>query len=695
MNFLKIMSAASIKSTQSFVVIVKDYNNERSKSIDSVKVPDPFPEDGELKYSDMMHYLTDRYGPKIQHNKIAHPKHNPHHRHYPIFVCKSKEEYDVLMKGIRDIFPVYMFLNSNPTYIPENVIKMFHLSEKTQFESSQKVRHMGEPEIVHSHCLDNDGQSEIAKELVNKSDLEEALRSQMRFSSRWVTMPYPKLIITQDNPESIALYKILKTLSPEYLIKSETLEHLLNTPVYLPTFCRLKNEKKLAYPNFNNKLFTHLESIEYAFVSAKLPFSEESMCVFGLDNPFIQFTNATPEQQDKALAFVTHGISDMIDYSRGAYLSGSMIAGCIRYIKNGSLHELESNYPRVYTELISADWKERSNVLNSESISIKDMLRYSLIAFNLNQGWVKLSFEMADKYLRAKFVFAESFSLPIDDKVLQTYKAENVNMDMLIAIHRLMASCGSLVFHFKFRPGCDIDVPVDSTDPSNVMNVAVDLFTKMSMKWPGCYLDIRTKNRKVPMYRIVTRNMQDRFNGFRDVEIYPSSHPPSQIATYHVNAVRAWKGSKPGIYATISAIIGHTNMITTRHHYFAGKSEPWDVIDKYSARGFRCGILRYNELRKYLNDFNYVDMPSNVGLTGQYNILAHILSSHSCHYSSDVPQLIFDMSKYERYEPFILSTSQHCESNTSDANFQFKQSDDYDEETLAEKDLQVNLDEFN
>lgn len=691
------MSASSVNSTPSYIVIVKDYSDEHPKSIDSVKVPNPFSSNHEFKYRDMMHYLNYEYGLKNHKYGIVHPRHDPHHRHYPIVVCKSKEEYDVLMKGIWEKFPVCEFLDFGPTCVPTYIINKFHLSEKSQFEASRQVRHMGEPEIVNIHCSNNSGESEDAEELAEKGDFEEALRTQMRFSSRWVMMPYPNLIITQNNPESDAFYEILKVFTPESLEIDKTSELLLNTPVYFPTFCRLKNEKKLAYPQFNHRLFTHLESIEYAFVSAKLPFSEESMCVFGLDNPFIQFTSATPEQQDKALSFVTHGISDMIDYSRGAYLSGSMIAATIQYIRNGNLHDLESNYPRVYTELITANLKKRPDVLNSESVPIKDMLRHSLIAFNLNRGWVNLnlSFEMASKYLKAKFVFAESFSLPIDDETLLEYKMKNVNLDMLIAIHRLMTSYKSLVFHFQFRPGCDIDVPVDSTNPNNVMNVAVDLFTKMSMKWPGCYLDIQTKNRKAPMYRIVTRSMRDRFNGFRDVEIYPSSHPPSQIATYHVNAVRVWKGSKPGIYATISAIIGHTNMLTTHYHYFAGKSEPWDVIDKYSTRGFRCGIFRYNELRKYLNGFEYVDMPSNVGLIGQYNILAHTFGFHPCHASSNVPRLIFDMDKYEHCDLFKLSTPGYSTPSISGVNSHTKNSDDYDEDTLAKKDLQVNLDELN
>lgn len=484
---------------------------------------------------------------------------------------------------------------------------------------------------------------------------EEILASHMRYRARWNVMPDPALLLNAKDDESDAIIKLV-SIEPRLLRNKEVLLALVTTPSYFKAFAYFLKKGMIndrdfkTSPWYDWKVIEHLQAIERVYVAKKLKVVDDSPFVFRLDNPICAFVDITPQKQDEILSFVTFGISDMIDYSRGALLSGSMISAAIQFIKDGDLFLLESNYPRVYTSFADEFSKGVKSDAKSEGSKkeIYDEFRACMCAHLSGNATMTISYQ-SEKSVRVKFQYfhdsvspssytrfrdhtrgivtrvnnAEYRYRPIARFPDETVKKSSSNIE----------GCASVSFDLTPSAGCDIDVPVDSSNPDDIKHVACDLLTKMNEKWPGAYMKVITKHRKNPMYRITTDNIENRFQGFRDVEIFPAADPRSQVASYHVNAVRAWKGYYPGIYLTASCLQGHVYMKTTNHHYFAGKDEPWRVIDKYATRGFRYDDMNsYEQLRMEVEkdnpqyDHEYINSISSIGICGSFSIFAHFPS---------------------------------------------------------------------
>jgi hypothetical protein len=504
-----------------------------------------------------------------------------------------EEEVRELIKVFAHMYPLFTLISLNPT-IETIASPQFILgsNEKARMDwiNSYRLRHTGDPEIINAYYGSNEEEarlgSNMAKELLDQNKPTEALLAEIRYNSRWAYMPDKKLL-PKDSFESDTVIRFIEE-HPEFLENLELVKTLIATPAYHAAFCHFKDKHLIPHGvlrRYSTGMPTAamlLTGLEYLHASGDLPVSESSPFVFRADNPFIKFTSEKPEAQDKILTIVTNGISDMIDYSRGAYLSGSMISAALEFLLHPDCFKLHSNYPTIYTRLVA-----------DEPHAAYDSLRKKIQA--LQAGTATFQFLRDGKELR-----------------LQVLEEGETSY-----------------FNFVLEPGCDIDVPVTSQNPEDIRHVAMDLFTKMATRWPGTQLQMVTKNRTQPMYRIVTNDIEDRLSGFRDVEIYPATEARSQIVSYHVNAVRGWKGSLPGIYMTTTCVIGHLHKTTTHHHYFAGKAKPWQVIDKYSTRGFRSKLANYGEYRAHVDEsdpawnFKYVDFTSSVGLVGNFNILAH------------------------------------------------------------------------
>lgn len=270
----------------------------------------------------------------------------------------------------------------------------------------------------------------------------------------------------------------------------------------------------------------------------------------------------------------------------------------------------------------------------------------------MQMGLATVSFSMKEEKLVVTFEF---------DPSKEVVSSNCFSLDMIQLGKTAAESKYPKSFAFIFTPGCNIDIPVEvnETKPDNAKIVAVDLLEKMSKKWPGAYLCIITENRITPMFRITIDDMKARFAGFRDVKIYPSADPPSQIATHHVNAVRAWKSRYPGIFATASAFLGH-NFMVIDYQYFTKKSQPWEVLDRYATRGFRVDIYGYNELRTRMDDVaKFVNLPSNIGLVGKFCFIPSALEKE-LNTDTDVPVLLFDEIIHNELEQW--RTSVYCNS---------------------------------
>lgn len=544
---------------------------------------------------------------------------------HPTIRCKNMQEHNRIMAIIENKYPVYMMRKHIPHFvITFPTIHELHRNECNEWLKSHCLRRMDRPEVVDTHV-----EVESTDSLITQSEIEQALRDLIKRRSRWVSIPDPKLIQTKINVEAAAVMKLFKD-------EPSIVRTLLDTPVLFPAFTSLKCQRKISRGSTHD--FLSLIALEYAHVAGKIPFSEKNMCVSRLDNPFFGLIKMTPENQDKALSLVTHGISDMIDYSKGAYLSGSMIAAAIQYIKNGDLQKLEANYPRVYTELCPE--------------YDKSDLRRCIFAKTI--GLATVSFSVKEEKLIVTFEF---------DPSKEVVSSNYFSFDIYRLGKAAAESKYPKQFAFTFAPGCDIDilVEVNESKPDNVKMIAVDLLGKMAKKWPGAYLRIITEKHTTPMFRITIDDMKARFAGFRDLKIYPSADPPSQIATYHVTAVRAWKSIFPGIYATASAFQGHNSMITD-HHHFTRKSQPWEVLDKYATRGFKVDISGYNELRTRMGyEAEFVNLPSNIGLVGKFCFMPPALGKDS-KFETDFPELSFDETIHEELEQWRASLSQENKS---------------------------------
>lgn len=542
----------------------------------------------------------------------------------PLLSNVKAEAYLKITNFTREHYPIYHVVNSNPkilagVYIDSNLITNNHNAETGAWMRSVAFRNADQPDIVIDYG-DYSAQQHVK---ILPTDLEDALREHMREQASVVLSPDVDLLST-DKHESVALINLLsinesglKLLSdPDVILKCA------RTPVYFDAFTHFKNEHLFnavrSRCTIDYALFQTLSRTESMFVSKKMAITEMSPFVFRLDNPLCEFTDISPEVQDRILSFVTFGISDMINYNRGAYLSGSMISAAIQFIKNRDLFLLESNYPRVYTDFSDCTSREMYDIVRAYAASLS--ISNATAEFEVK----------SDTEVSAFFDFDPSKSNRVD--IFHKYIGCSLPSTTRQKMEELRKKCMAGSFLFTLKPGCDIDVPVDSTDDVNIRMVAMELLEKMNAKWPGTVLTIVTENRKTPMYRITTDNMNHRINGFRDVEIYPAADPRSQIAGYHVNAVRGWKGPLPGIYVTASAMVGHSFMETTNHNYFAGKDKPWRIIDKYATRGFTPHLgNQYRELRRKVSisepdpshDNSFTGVTSSIGLNGKFCILAH------------------------------------------------------------------------
>lgn len=528
--------------------------------------------------------------------------------HYPITSMLIRER-----KIIEDVF------------IQSSLVLSNHTSSRERWTKSFKQRDIEHPNVLVEYTSSVGSVGSSGGSSSNPlCDAENRLRDHMRASSYRSYMPDPELVDTNDYHESTSLTEILEKnvkYAKKFLDISDVISTLAETPEYHQTFTHFKNVHLLGKDTsyINARVFESMKGLEDISVAKKEVICTEDPFVFRLDNPLCALTDVTPEQQNKILSYVTFGISDMIDYSKGAYLSGSMISAAIQFIKNRDIFLLESNYPRVYTNFEGDS--EAYHILRAYLYGLIDSPNARLHIERIEGDTITASFsfgEVADRRFRDHHLYYNGGFLDIPEEITRKSR-------------EFAAKGVSGTYMFKLVPGCDIDVPVNSSNPNNIKLVAVDLLEKMNAKWPGSVLEIVTENRQTPMYRITTRSIENRLRGFRDVEIYPSSDPISQIASYHVNAVRAWKGGEPGIYLTASAVLGHSFMETTNHRYFSGKDKPWLVVDKYATRGFRVRMWKYANLRREVgkydldpsHDTRFINTTSSVGMYGKFSILAH------------------------------------------------------------------------
>jgi hypothetical protein len=590
-------------------------------------------------------------------------------------VC-DKQDYAVMVKYLREHFPLFALTSfeRHPelAFVNYGTFTNHHEFERHQFSSSLSVRSVDKPDIVNVYRSAHDESVYIWQSnqpTTQTLSPEDLLIDHMQTRAKWVSMPDIKLLEVPKF-ESQSAIKLL-SLNRDLLRNVNVIISLASTPSYIDAFTLYKNLHEIEIGSFypHTFLFRHLQNLEKIYVYGSKTIEESLPFVFRVDNPICCLTDISPETQDKILSHVTFGISDMIDYSRGAYLSGSMISAAIQFIKNGDYFLLESNYPRVHTELCYSP-----DIAGNEY----ETLRAFMCALKRKLACVTVTSKTEDL---VSFTFScdpNDVTKPRESQIPDKWKS---SYDMILYEYRMvarftdetMAKANDLIsakakvkFVFRISAGCDIDVPVRCSDnPENVQMVAVDLLTKMSAKWPGACLSVVTKNRKTPMYRITTNSVLERISGFRDVEIYPAIEPRTQIASYHVNAVRAWKGPLHGIYATASAIMGHVNGETSHHHYFAGKEKPWRVLDKYVSRGFGTfGMKVYNDLRKNvdtenpLHDIYYIKSTSAIGITGNFNLFAHLFNPLFTLKMEDgvITKEMFNFGELEKFETYRQRT---------------------------------------
>lgn len=585
-----------------------------------------------------------------------------------LYFQATEEEYLQMIKYIRQYCPLFTMTNFNShpesLYVNADLFRYNHVDERRQYADSIKLRAVEKPDIVHEYNLNAcDYYNSVNASQSSDVPPEEVMRSFMRSESSWVYMPDPKLLRVSFFESAAA--GVLLDQEEKFLDDINIINALVSTPSYLTVFSHYKNMHKLnagkCFPNYS--ILNHLVYVENIFVAEKNTITENHPFVLRMDNPLCCMTQVTPELQDRILSFVTFGISDMIPYHKGAFLSGSMISATIQFILNRDLFLLDSNYPRIYTK------PQYGYGETIENVYVR--LRACLYALAMQNAKME-AVEIFEDYSTVKFTFTprkDKTSNPFDACMSEGWRTTNsavifnnryvaeFNEDVKKLACKYIEDCEtnpSFTFSFKNSAGCDIDVPVDCKDPENVKYVAVDMLTKMSAKWPGAYLKVITKNRKNPMYRISTDSMEDRIAGFRDVEVFPAKDPRSQIASYHVNAVRAWKGALPGIYLTASSVLGHSSMETTQHRYFAGKDKPWTVLDKYRTRGFSTYHMRgYDAIRKKIvhkhpkEDYNYVSCNSAYGLVGDFNIFSHFFNVINPAETVDVEAISFEKKHFE------------------------------------------------
>lgn len=147
------------------------------------------------------------------------------------------------------------------------------------------------------------------------------------------------------------------------------------------------------------------------------------------------------------------------------------------------------------------------------------------------------------------------------------------------------------VYEYSLSPGADVDIAVDVETNEELEKVAKSHYNVILNYWPNVKLEILFRPSGNDMYEIKSENIIDYINGFRSVQIYKSN--PSKIITHHVPPVRAWRGSRSGIYASISAIrsIKTRNMNMYDFNYVAGVKRPLDTVVKYMNRGFTTHAL--------------------------------------------------------------------------------------------------------
>lgn len=284
----------------------------RDESSDTVSIcPNPHDSSVELTYATYQKYCVANI-PFYKCDKEWYKNH-------PVVVCITQEK-NRIMAIVENKYPVYMMQRHMAHYkITPHVIQALHSSESMEWLKSRCLRRMDHPEVMDTYV-----ETEPVDQAATQNEIERALRVLMKRRFHWVTIPDPNLIQTKDNVESATIEKMFQD-------NSQFVQMLLEIPTLFPAFAKLKNTRKITQSTTNDLL--SLMELEYAHVAGKIPFSETNMCVGCLDNPFFRFTKMSPENQDKALSLVTHGISDMVDYSKGAYLAGSMIVAAIQYIK--------------------------------------------------------------------------------------------------------------------------------------------------------------------------------------------------------------------------------------------------------------------------------------------------------------------------------------------------------------------------
>ena len=270
----------------------------------------------------------------------------------------DKQDYAVMVKYLREHFPLFSLTSferhPDLIFVNHGTFTNHHELERHIFSSSTSVRSVDRPDIVNIYHSAHDESVYIwqSKQPTTQTlTPEEILIDHMQTRAKWVSMPDIKLLEVPKF-ESHAAIKLL-SLNRDLLRNVNVIISLASTPSYIDAFTLYKNLHEIEIGSFypHTFLFRHLQNLEKMYVYGNKTIEESLPFVFRIDNPVCCLTDISPETQDKILSHVTFGISDMIDYSRGAYLSGSMISAAIQFIKNGDYFLLESNYPRVHTEL--------------------------------------------------------------------------------------------------------------------------------------------------------------------------------------------------------------------------------------------------------------------------------------------------------------------------------------------------------
>lgn len=518
--------------------------------------------------------------------------------------------------------------------ISPKILIRSHPEDQTRWLKSYRIRRLGKPEIVNIYYALNTDANHYSSGNIFNDDVKNPRAKLMEMickSSRWARMPNIQAMKQAEPYEAIGLNYLIQC-DPTLLDDQLVVQQIFTTPEYFNVIGSMRNIMTRVPEFFDNQssnvtFWSAMIGLEYAHIGSDFVVDENSPFIFRADDPCANFVSRGPEIQEAVLSHVTHGISELIDYSTGACVSGSMISAALQYLKRPNMVTLERNYPRIFTKLMIDGkvytYDPKNKELNAKATKVYTSLRNCLRS--IDRGYLLFDVRLEDDIVTLKVFLPDSPPKLVENTLFKLFVEEMINGNIFHT------------FTFKMTPGCDMDVPVCNDVGEVDGRMVFDLMTKLQKIYPSVALRVITKNRTSPLYQITSDDLMDYLNGFRNIEVYPSLSGKQQIVSYHLNPVRAWKGNLPGIYMTASAVYSHSHNDITHHHYFAGKSSPYHTIDKYWARGFSLFLDGYAYLREKVDmddpthDISELKNDHQFALIGDFNVLSFLLFKNGTH----------------------------------------------------------------